>query len=172
MKIYLAGPDVFRPDARAHGERLKALCACHGFEGLFPLDASVPPAAGAEAARAIYRANITLLREADVVMANLAPFRGHEPDSGTAFEVGYAAACGKPVWAYLEDARPLAERLATHRGPDGGPLDDRGYRVEDFGLALNLMLACSATIVQGGPEACLRSIAAARPPAPSLPELP
>ncbi|OVZ56109.1 nucleoside 2-deoxyribosyltransferase [Pigmentiphaga sp. NML080357] len=172
MKIYLAGPDVFRPDAQAHGERLKQLCARHGFQGLFPLDAPAPREAGAEAARAIYRANIALLGEADLVMANLAPFRGQEPDSGTAFEVGYAAACGKPVWAYTDEDRPLAQRLAAGRGADGEPVDDRGYRVEDFGLTLNLMLACSATVVHGGPEACLRGIAAAHAPAPSFPESP
>ena len=38
-KLYLAGPDVFRADAVAHGEALKALCARYGFEGLYPLAA-------------------------------------------------------------------------------------------------------------------------------------
>lgn len=40
--IYLAGPDVFRPDAEAHGEMLKALCAEFGFLGLYPLDHALP----------------------------------------------------------------------------------------------------------------------------------
>lgn len=31
-RVYLAGFDVFLPDAVAHGERLKALAAAHGFE--------------------------------------------------------------------------------------------------------------------------------------------
>src|SRR3546814_15668084 len=35
--LYLAGPDVFRPDARERGRELKALCAQFGIEGLFPL---------------------------------------------------------------------------------------------------------------------------------------
>ncbi|MDX3907444.1 MAG: nucleoside 2-deoxyribosyltransferase [Pigmentiphaga sp.] len=166
MKIYLAGPDVFRADAQAHGERLKQLCARHGFEGLFPLDTPAPRGAGKEAADAIYRANLQLLDGADIVMANLAPFRGHEPDSGTAFEVGYAAARGKQVWAYTEDGRELIQRVATHVGPDGSPADDHGFRVEDFGLSVNLMLACSVTLVHGGAEDCLRSIAAAQPATP------
>ena len=33
--VYLAGFDVFLPDAAAQGERLKALAARHGFDGLF-----------------------------------------------------------------------------------------------------------------------------------------
>src|SRR5690606_8586836 len=40
--LYLAGPDVFRPDARERGRELKALCAEFGIEGLFPLDQEVP----------------------------------------------------------------------------------------------------------------------------------
>ena len=43
-------------------------------------------------------ANLEAIRAADFVMANLNDFRGPgEPDSGTAFEVGFAAALGKPV---------------------------------------------------------------------------
>ncbi len=37
-KIYLAGPDVFLPNAIEEGERLKALCEEYGYEGLFPMD--------------------------------------------------------------------------------------------------------------------------------------
>ncbi|MGV8248427.1 nucleoside 2-deoxyribosyltransferase, partial [Pseudomonas aeruginosa] len=101
--IYLAGPDVFRPDAEAHGETLKALCAEFGFVGLYPLDHALPADIREPAAQAawIYRANIGLIERADCVLANLEPFRGSEPDSGTAFEVGYALALGKPVYAYL-----------------------------------------------------------------------
>ena len=72
--LYLAGPDVFRPDAAAHAERLKALCAAHGFEGLFPLDAQVgeqPDATPADKAAWIYRADIGLLDRADAVLVNL-----------------------------------------------------------------------------------------------------
>lgn len=38
LTIYLAGPDVFRPDALTHGQNLKALCAEFGHRGLYPLD--------------------------------------------------------------------------------------------------------------------------------------
>jgi nucleoside 2-deoxyribosyltransferase len=34
MKIYLAGPDVFLPDAIEIGRRKAAICACHGVSGL------------------------------------------------------------------------------------------------------------------------------------------
>ncbi|PND33126.1 nucleoside 2-deoxyribosyltransferase [Achromobacter pulmonis] len=163
--IYLAGFDVFLPDARAHGERLKALCAAHGFEGLFPLDNQAPADLSGQAlAQWIYRENVALIRRADLVMANLNPFRGAEPDSGTAFEVGYAIALGKPVWGYTGQAGSLIEQVAVGAAADYGAsrmVDAQGYTVEDFGLSLNLMLACSARIVHGDAADCLARMAAA-----------
>lgn len=154
LTLYLAGFDVFRPDAVAHGEQLKALCAQWGHRGLYPMDNALPPGlSGPAAARWIYEANCQLICQADGVLANLNNFRGHEPDSGTAFEVGYAAALGKPIWAYLDQPRPLREQLgATH--------DAQGYEVEDFGLPRNLMLACAATLVQGDAQAALAHLSA------------
>ena len=38
MKIYLAGPDVFLPDAIEIGRRKADICARHGLTGLYPLD--------------------------------------------------------------------------------------------------------------------------------------
>ena len=48
MKIYLAGPDVFLPDAVEIGRRKAEVCAYHGLTGPYPLDNSIDPtAAGA-----------------------------------------------------------------------------------------------------------------------------
>ncbi|SAL78713.1 nucleoside 2-deoxyribosyltransferase [Caballeronia telluris] len=89
-RIYLAGFDVFRRNAKDYGEHLKQLCRDRGFVGLYPLDGQVPSLLQRQdAARWIYAANIELIRSADIVMANLDDFRGAgEPDCGTAFEVG------------------------------------------------------------------------------------
>ncbi|MBU4610068.1 nucleoside 2-deoxyribosyltransferase [Achromobacter sp. GG226] len=164
MNLYLAGFDVFRTDAQAHGERLKAACAAHGITGWYPLDGDVPPGlSGPAAARWIFEANVARIRASDAVMANLNAFRGHEPDSGTAFEVGYAAALGKPIWAYTDEARPLVAQLGQGADAPGQPVHDTdGYLVEDFGLPVNLMLACAARLVVGDAQACLAAIAASR----------
>ncbi|HBP5604781.1 TPA: nucleoside 2-deoxyribosyltransferase [Pseudomonas aeruginosa] len=163
-KLYLAGPDVFRADAVAHGEALKALCARYGFEGLYPLDNALPKqlAEPREQAAWIYHANIGLIERADAVLANLNFFRGAEPDSGTAFEVGYATALGKPVYGYVDDAGSYAERIRRHApelvGED--PTRDRdGMALEEFGLPLNLMLAVPGRIVVGDAEQALRQFA-------------
>jgi nucleoside 2-deoxyribosyltransferase len=158
--LYLAGFDVFRPDARAWGDQLKALCAAHGFVGLYPLDHQVPAdLQGPAAAQWIYHANVALIQRADAVLANLNNFRGLEPDSGTAFEVGLATALGKPVWAYLDDTRNLREQLPCSPGPNGTWVDEQGMVVEDFGLPRNLMLACAARIVPGDADQALRALA-------------
>ncbi|AFK61042.1 nucleoside 2-deoxyribosyltransferase [Advenella kashmirensis WT001] len=160
-KVYLAGFDVFRPDAASYGQWLKALCARHGFAGLYPLDNAAPPQlSGAALADWIYRANIALIEQADCVMANLNPFRGLEPDSGTVFEVGYAVARGKPVWVYTEQIQPLVAQAGVQT-QDGRVVDAQGYTVEDFGMNLNLMIACSTQIVQGDALACLQAMQAA-----------
>ncbi|EKS9798949.1 nucleoside 2-deoxyribosyltransferase [Burkholderia cepacia] len=159
--VYLAGFDVFRPDAAAYGATLKVLCDELGFRGVFPLDAEIGPGlAPAHQARQIYESNIASIQCCDVVMANLADFRGAgEPDSGTAFEVGFAVAHGKPVFAYTSDVAPLIDRVPRHPSAGRRPECMRGYLIEDFGLPVNLMLACSATIVSGGPRDCLQEIA-------------
>src|SRR3546814_5483289 len=82
--LYLAGPDVFRPDARERGRELKALCAQFGIEGLFPLDQEVPAhlVDPGEQEAGIYRANIALIERDEAEQANTDLFRGHETDSG------------------------------------------------------------------------------------------
>jgi nucleoside 2-deoxyribosyltransferase len=152
-KLYLAGPDVFRPDAIEWAARVAARCRECGHQALVPLDEAHATAGD------IYRNNLRLIAEADAVLANLNPFRGDEPDSGTCVEIGYALALGKPVIGYAEDLRPLRERLrATGPGADGRYRDGAGNIAEDFGLPLNLMLAVPVQLVQGGIEAALAAL--------------
>lgn len=154
MKIYLAGPDVFRPDAADWAGQVRELCLAAGHQALIPLEGDEPGTAAA-----IYRSNLRQIAEADAVLANLNPFRGDEPDSGTCVEIGYALALGKPVIGYADDLRPLRERLrASGPGADGRWRDAAGHVVEDFGLPFNLMLAVPLPLVQGGIAAALRAV--------------
>ncbi|HEY1609070.1 MAG TPA: nucleoside 2-deoxyribosyltransferase, partial [Paraburkholderia sp.] len=81
-----------------------------------------------------------------------------EPDSGTAFEIGFAAALGKEIWAYTTDEGTLVERVPSQPAPKGH-VCARGFLVEDFGLAKNLMIACATRIVHGDARACLAAMA-------------
>ena len=157
-KIYLAGPDVFEPDAISVGEKLKKLASEYGFIGLFPLDNIISTQGTPhEVARAIRDANIKLLESADIIMANLNPFRGIEPDSGTVFEVGYATALGKEVYCYATDCREMILRVREKQ-----QLDDTAMRcqdgkiIENFELSHNLMMIDQVVAVD--PESCLAYI--------------
>jgi nucleoside 2-deoxyribosyltransferase len=160
-QIYLAGPDVFRPDARDHFVRLAAACDALGLCALLPADGNEEPAPEAPEMQ-ICKANMQRLRSADGVVANLACFRGLEPDSGTVFEVGAAVALGIPVVAYGVPDGSYADRaraaLSCEADANGVLRESgSGIAVEDFGQPLNLMLACSIHI-EPTPEAALKKM--------------
>jgi nucleoside 2-deoxyribosyltransferase len=174
--IYLAGPDVFMPDAAVRYASMERHCAALGLVGVRPSDGAAGDGAcaGTALAQRIYEGNVALIRRCDAVVANLAPFRGHvEPDSGTVFEVGVAIALGKPVAAYLpQPSMSYAERVARHfptRTDASGTLwdDAHGCWVEGFGEPLNLMLARSTRLF-GSFEEAVRHLASvlARPGCP------
>jgi nucleoside 2-deoxyribosyltransferase len=160
-RLYLAGPDVFRPDAADHGRQLVALCAQYGFSAIFPLSADLPCGLEPQAlARHIYAANLAHIDACDAVLANLDFFRGPEPDSGTCFEVGYAVARGKPVVGYLPEPGTYAQRIRQRHPQVAGTglKDAAGWELEEFGLPLNLMLAVPCRMVVGDLRVALAAL--------------
>jgi nucleoside 2-deoxyribosyltransferase len=143
LKVYLAGPEVFLPDAVEVGRRKVDICLTYGLGGLFPLDLNEP--AHPMTAPEIFQACLVAMRQADSVIANLTPFRGIGADPGTAFELGYMVAIGRPVFGYTNEPRTLFDRTVEHAGPvqhaGHQPFAADGLAVEDFGHFDNLMLA-------------------------------
>jgi nucleoside 2-deoxyribosyltransferase len=142
MKIYLAGPDVFLPDAVEIGRQKVAICAAHGLTGLYPLDNAVDLSAP-DASRQIFCGNEAMMDAADAIIANLTPFRGAGADPGTVYELGYMAGRRKFCLAYSNDGATYADRLGrlTNITLESGRLiDAQGLTVEDFGLVDNLMM--------------------------------
>ncbi|CAL76011.1 putative Nucleoside 2-deoxyribosyltransferase [Bradyrhizobium sp. ORS 278] len=142
MKIYLAGPDVFLPDAVEIGRRKAAICDRHGLIGLYPLDNTVDLAAS-DASRQIFHGNEAMMDGADAIIANLTPFRGPGADAGTVYELGYMAGTGKLCLGYCNDPTVYAERARRFTAlseQDDRLVDAEGLTVEDFGLPDNLMM--------------------------------
>jgi nucleoside 2-deoxyribosyltransferase len=143
MKIYLAGPDVFLPDAAEIGRAKAAICTRHGVSGLYPLDNAVD-LSSADASLAIFEGNEAMMDAADAIIANLTPFRGPSADAGTVYELGYMAGRGKLCFAYSNDPAGYAERVAQSfvvtKASGGHLIDHDGLTVEDFGLPDNLMM--------------------------------
>lgn len=150
VKIYLAGPDVFRRDAIEYGHGLKALCEKHGAVGLYPMDNEMPEGLGDLAMR-IRDTNLDMIRDCDAIVANMHPFRGPSTDVGTAYEMGFGAALGKIIVGYANLSLAYPDRVQNLYSPVTGEDKDPGrYRdkddnlVEYFGPARlidNLMLA-------------------------------
>ena len=111
MIIYLAGPDVFLPDALSVGQRKQEICRRHGLTGLYPLDNTVDLATR-ESSLQIFKGNEAMMDAADAIIANLTPFRGPGADAGTVYELGYMAGRGKLCLAYSNDPTIYAERVA------------------------------------------------------------
>ena len=154
LKIYCAGGDVFLPEQKRQAVfdtmKQQAAALSEGrlkVELLIPIDNEIAlePAANAAAKRrnalAIRRANEAMIRSCDAVIANLSPFRGHEPDCGTAYECGYAAALGKTVLVYTDNA---ADQTDKYRSFDFNQSASDGRfaytEIEDFALPFNLMM--------------------------------
>jgi nucleoside 2-deoxyribosyltransferase len=140
--IYLAGPDVFLPDAIEIGRRKAEICARHGLAGLYPLDNTVELSSG-QASLNIFRGNEAMMIAADAIIANLTPFRGAGADPGTVYELGYMAGRAKLCLGYSNDPAAYADRVRQFTAVssrDGRLVDAQGLTVEDFGLADNLMM--------------------------------
>jgi len=133
MRVYLAGPDVFFPNAMEIGQAKKDICAQFGFEGVCPLDADFSGLfeLGNPADRGYMSFNlmVELMDSCDLVIANMTPFRGPSMDVGTAVEIGYMHGCGKPVFGYTNVVADYADRVE----PDG-------FFIEPFGLVDNCMV--------------------------------
>jgi len=157
-RIYLAGPEVFLSNAREIGARKRAICEQHGLVGVFPADEEDvcdPTLSLSEQGLAISRAMERVMQACDAMIVNLTPFRGPSADVGSAYEMGYMRALGRPIFSYSNDDRPFTDRVAAfcegvvrvrttgeHEDPDG-------MAIEPFMLHDNLMLA-GGVIASGG----------------------
>ena len=140
-RLYLAGPEVFRPDAAAYAAQQRSLCAQYGFRALHPvdngptvgehtvdalqrlyaalqLDCTAPlarlqalPTDAMRCAMQIYLGNLHYIRQCDIIVANCNAFRGALVDDGTAYELGVGQALGKPTYGYIETAVPETQKI-------------------------------------------------------------
>lgn len=141
MKAYLAGPEVFSENAQELGKVKSQICQDFGFTPLFPMDNEIIVSGDkAETAAAIRASNKQMMREADIIIANLSPFRGPSADAGTVYEVGFMEGLGKPVFAYSNDPRNFFERSQSDFGSERLGVDTEGMLIEDFDQNDNLML--------------------------------
>ena len=144
---------MFARDPLDLGARKKEICATHGLEGVFPmelvqLDLAAPrPDQGL----AIYDVMESAMRACDGMIANITPYHGPSADVGSAYDMGFMRALGRPVFAYSNDPRLFAVRAAVFFGegrlrlrPNGEREAPDGMALEEFDLIDNLMLVGGA----------------------------
>jgi nucleoside 2-deoxyribosyltransferase len=159
-RVYLAGDLVFRPDGLAMFDRLREICAQLGMIGVAPLDGQaalqgLPP--GEETILAIVAADRELMDGCDGGLFCLDPFRrAADMDPGTAVEIGYMFAQGKPLCGYTADGRDYPTKVAAYfraawqadlrgrpalafGGSSGSQEDPDGMLVHSEGLVQNGM---------------------------------
>jgi nucleoside 2-deoxyribosyltransferase len=96
-KIYLAGP-LFSLAEQGFNAELARFLESQGFEVFLPQEHEPRD----KTARAIFDMDVAAIDWADMVVACM---DGPDPDSGTAWECGYAYAKGKPIVCYRTDFR-------------------------------------------------------------------
>lgn len=155
MKIYAAGPQYLLPNVEEHTAWQHSVCVRHGYTLLSPsdkdIDFTLPPQ---ELSAVIYSSNIELIKSCDVVIADCNPWRGVGIDDGAAYELGFAAALGKPIYGYVKTMDSLTQRTIDTFGLEmnevGKYLDKDGFVVgDDFGTSINLMMQ-NGMQAQGG----------------------
>lgn len=145
-KVYIAGPDVFRPDLATRTAALKALCLEYGLLALIPAENLEIKEAGEAAANHIFTYNVELIRQADAILADFSPWRGISLDAGTSWELGMGYALRLPMAGY----GPQDEYKKRFTAPlildsHGLLKDSDNTLVEDFGLPDNVMPIKSLT---------------------------
>lgn len=147
VRVYLAGPEVFLPNAREVLDKKIALARAAGFVPVSPGDLEIPPAPSKrQFGENISRIDEQLMNSADAIIANLTPLRGLHADTGTVFELGFMCGQGKPAFAYSNVKADHYQRVLAYYGgkvataEDGRLRGPDGLSVEDFEMNENLML--------------------------------
>lgn len=178
-QAYLAGPDVFAIDAQEIYRHKKALLEKKNFGGISPLDNDLhmqhlrKAMSGHEAAQKVFEENKEAMQEADLCLANATPFPGIDIDTGTAFEIGFMHALGKPVFVYSNTDGYFESRHIEH--VEGKVFVDRRNQIrrkeddmaiEKFQQIDNLMITrCAQSVhVHGGPPSLINRLGLNREP--------
>ena len=123
LKVYLAGPEVFLPNAREQLDRKIALTRAAGLIPVSPGDFVIPPQpTKRQLGHAISEIDERMMNEAGAIIANLTPYHGIGADTGTCYELGYMCAQGKIAYVHFRNVVGKAPNY-TESFVDDGDVD-------------------------------------------------
>ncbi|MBQ6493330.1 MAG: nucleoside 2-deoxyribosyltransferase [Erysipelotrichaceae bacterium] len=149
---YLADFEMFLPTCDETVAYWKKTCEKYGIIGLFPGEGD-PVLPGDDFWRRVFEHDVNWMKYCDMCLAQLDDWRGHEPDSGTLFELGYYVGLGLPAYGFYSGPKTLLERKIERKEEDGVIYDLNGYMIEDKGSAFDNILT-SVKIADSFEEAC------------------
>ena len=116
--VYLADFEMFLPSCPETVKYWKETCERYGLIGLFPGDGD-PVEPGEDRWRRVFEHDVSYMKKSDMCIAQLDDWRGHEPDSGTLFELGYFVAKGLPSYGFYGGPGQMKERKIEAEERDG-----------------------------------------------------
>lgn len=148
-KVYFAGPEVYFPWGDRVAAAQKAAAAAWGIATSQPENRYAPDAnANADA---VFADIVAKMKASDYVIANVDPFRGNQPDSGTAFDLGMAYALGLKSYVVTRDKRKILQKspFARLNPEDEKPYDADGRPLPEAENPVNLMISGSSKVIEG-----------------------
>ncbi len=157
LKVYLAGPDVFYPQAQERLSDKRIQLEKSNLIAFTPLDNQVDfnNKPKDKIAFEIAHNNEAIMQSSNVILANLENWhQSPSADVGTAFEIGFMSARYERnpnqvlIIGYYPNGIPdtfskrVMEKIGVSENPSNGDsvFDAMGYMVENFDLEDNLML--------------------------------
>lgn len=133
---YLADFEMFLPQFSTTVQYWHQTCAKYGLVGYYPGGAASPIKDYTDDPHAMWKdicnTDINGVMTSDFLIAQLDNWRGNQPDSGTAFELGLAIALGKPVYGFYTGKKEMIQRDSiSHRLIAGEVYDENGYGIEN-----------------------------------------
>lgn len=138
--VYLADFEMFLPSCPETVKYWKSVCDKYGMIGLFPGEGD-PVEPGDNYWQRVFDHDYNWMKYSDMCIAQLDDWRGHEPDSGTLFELGYFVALGMPSYGFYTGKKPMLARDIEKHQEDGAYYDENGYVIEDKEFAFDNILS-------------------------------
>lgn len=88
---------------------------------------------------------LQLINKADIVVADLSPFHGLEPNNDVSFECGYAYGKGKKLIGLIDNTEIMQNKIPSINKCG---FDICGNTIENFNYPINLMFACTMPFIE------------------------
>lgn len=115
-KVFVALPEITTPDII---EAMRNSLTAAGFDAVFAIDVAPKDKddmSATEVTKAKFTAICHAMKESDLLIANITPYLGVEPDPDVTFQLGYMAAQQKPVFSFTNVSKPFYDRVLAWNG--------------------------------------------------------